>query len=67
MIYKGKRMGTDLKRKTSLEKVGVVACLGGGALACIFVHWTLGVIILAGGVYLFTRLMKHMAEGGQRF
>ena len=67
VIYKEKRMGTNLKRKTSLEKVGVVACLGGGILAWVFVHWILGVIVLGGGVYLFTRLMKHMAESGQRF
>ena len=60
-------MGTDLKKKTSLEKVGVATCLGGGIAAGIFVSWFLGVPLLILSGYFFIRLMKHMAESGQRF
>lgn len=60
-------MGTDLKKKTSLEKVGVAACLVGGIAAGIFVSWFLGVPLLILSGYFFMRLMKHMAESGQRF
>ncbi len=60
-------MGTDLKKKTSLEKVGVAACLVGGIAACCCQWFILGVPILILGGYLFMRLMKHMAESGQRF
>ena len=60
-------MGTDLKKQTSLDKFGVVACLGGGVAAGFLLTWWLGVPLMLLSVYFFARMMKHMAESGQRF
>lgn len=60
-------MGSDLKKKTAFGKIGVVACLVGGIAAGVSLTWWLGVPLIVLGVYLFTRLMKHMAESGHRF
>ena len=60
-------MGTDLKKKTSMDKLGVAACLVGGLATGFALTWWLGIPILIVGGYFFARLMKHMAESGQRF
>ena len=60
-------MSNELAKRGSLLKFGTLACVGGGILSFVFVHWLLGVLLLGGGAYLFWQLIKNFAERGKRF
>ena len=61
-------MGTSLKKKPgAANKAGIVLFGAGSILSFIFVHWILGVVLLAGVVFCFRGLIHDYARSGQRF
>lgn len=61
-------MGSSLKKQAGAANKAGIAIFGVGAiLSFIFVHWFLGVVLIAGAVYCFWGLMKDYARSGKRF
>ena len=60
-------MGSSLKKAGAANKAGVVLFGAGSVLSFIFIHWILGVVLLAGAVFCFRGLLHDYARSGKRF
>lgn len=60
-------MGNLAKKKGKTKMLATGAVAAGGVLSIIFVHWLLGVALLAFSFYMFWGVIKYYASTGQRF